>query len=421
MSAAQPPWDDGSLDLDDRLDVKLCIGLLQLIIPNNPHPSAHAFLTSPRQSGLEQNGPSQMAQAEPFDLDQPVTSRARAVLARRLADIVGLPSSRLTPRERWIVGDLLHDLLRQGDEELRKRVAQRLAGLNEAPHRLLRMLAVDKFQIAEPILEECKALTDFDMLEIVQGGTVDHRLVIARRDNLSETVAAALAAYGEVAVVKRLLKNKTALLAAPTVDHIVAAAKDEPSYSALVIRRAEMRPAQAFRLFWGCDHANRLEILERFAVDRTILIDASEDIFPIAREEGWSDPLVRRILRYIDRRQRNRDAISLSPFESLEGAVEAMRVSGPRLDIITEIATLSGIDIGLMRKIVDDLSGEPFAVLCKATGLKWPFFESFWTGLGRQLHSEPSEQARHVYDMLSVEKAQTVLRYWNLSTETGTL
>ncbi|WP_412546392.1 DUF2336 domain-containing protein [Maricaulis sp. MIT060901] len=360
-----------------------------------------------------------MAHAEPFDLDQPVTSRARAVLARRLADIVGLPTSRLTPRERWIVGDLLHDLLRQGDEQLRKRVAQRLAGLNEAPHRLLRMLAVDKFEIAEPILEECMALTDFDMLEIVQGGTVDHRLAIARRENLSETVAAALAAYGEVAVVKRLLKNKTALLAAPTIDHVVAAAREEPSYAPLIIRRGELRPAQAFRLFWGCDHENRLEILERFAVDRTILIDASEDIFPMARAEGWSDPLVRRILRYIDRRQRNREAVTLSPFDSLEGALEAMRVAGPRQDIISEVATLSGIDIGLMRKLVDDMSGEPFAVLCKATGLKWPSFEAFWVGVGRQTDSVQAEQARHVYAMLSVEKAQTVLRYWNLSTETG--
>ena len=154
-------------------------------------------------------------------------------------------------------------------------------------------------------------------------------------------------------------------------------------------------------------------------MDRTILIDASEDIFPIARAEGWSDPLVRRILRYIDRRQRNREAVSLSPFESLEGALEAMRVAGPRQDIIAEIATLSGIDIGLMRKLVDDMSGEPFAVLCKATGLKWPSFEAFWIGQGRALESDLVEQARHIYDMLSVEKAQTVLRYWNLSTETG--
>ncbi len=358
-----------------------------------------------------------MAQAEPFELTQPETPRARAILARRLADIVGLPSSRITPRERWIVADLLHDLLRASEMPLRRRVAQRLASLNEAPHRLLRMLAIDAFEVAEPILEECSALTDFDMMEIVQSGTLQHRMVVARREKISETVAAALAAYGETPVVERLLKNHTARLAAPSIDHLVSAAAEELSYAQLLIRRAELRPAQAFRLFWGCPHAERLQILERFAVDRTILIDASEDIFPIARDEGWSDPMVRRILRYIDRRQRNREAIQLSPFESLESAVEAVRVSGPREDVLIEVATLAGIDIGLLRHMISDHAGEALAVLCKSTGLKWESFRSLWRGLQRSEDDGRMEEARHVYDMLSVEKAQTVLRYWNLSVE----
>lgn len=358
-----------------------------------------------------------MAQAEPYELTQTDTPRARSMLARRLADIVGLPSSRITPRERWIVADLLHDLLRASDIDLRKRVAHRLATLAEAPHRLLRMLAIDEFEVAEPILRECAALTDFDMLEVVQSGALQHRMLVARRDGISETVAAALAAYGETPVVQRLLKNHTAVLAAPTVDHLVTAAAQESSYAGLLIRRAELRPAQAFRLFWGCPHHERLQILERFAVDRTILIDASEDIFPIARAEGWSDPMVRRILRYIDRRQRNRDAIQLSPFESLESAVESFRVSGPREDIVREIATLAGIDLGLLRHMMEDLGGEALAVLCKSTGLKWDRFISFWKGLQRPVEDDRVEEARHVYDKLSVEKAQTVLRYWNLSIE----
>jgi hypothetical protein len=69
-----------------------------------------------------------MANAEPFELSEPVTTRTRAVLAKRLADIVGLPSSRITPRERWIVGDLLFDVIRASDVDLRKRCAKRLSG-----------------------------------------------------------------------------------------------------------------------------------------------------------------------------------------------------------------------------------------------------------------------------------------------------
>lgn len=358
-----------------------------------------------------------MASADFFELNEPVSGRARAVLARRLADIVGLPSSRLTPRERWIVGDLLHDILRASNVELRQRCAQRLATLNDAPARLLRTLACDTFEVAEPILEECKALTDFDMLEIARAGTLQHRLALARRENISETVAAALSAYGEPPVVERVLRNKTAKLATPTMDHLVGAATDEANYARLLIRRSELRPAQAFRLFWHCEHQDRLQILERFAVDRTILIDAVEDVFPMAAEEGHADPLVQRALDYIDRRQRNREAADNSRFGSLEGAIDALFLEGARPDLVTEIATLSGVSRPLMHQMFDEMGGEPLAVLCKATGLKWEHFDSIWRGLGRTSGSEVAEQARRVYDMLSVEKAQTVLRYWNLSKE----
>tara|TARA_R110000744_G_scaffold273278_4_gene386359 strand:+ start:16594 stop:17685 length:1092 start_codon:yes stop_codon:yes gene_type:complete len=358
-----------------------------------------------------------MANAEPLELKEEAPRRARDVLARRLADIVGLPSSRLTPRERWIVADLLYDILRASDVSVRQRCARRLAGLLEAPSRLLRVLACDQFEIARPILEESRALTDFDLLEIVQAGSLQHRMAIARRENISEIISAALVAAGEPPVVECVLKNQTTALAAPTIDRLVGAAQDEMRYSALLIRRAELRPAQAFRLFWDCEHRERLQILDRFAVDRTILIDSTEDIFPMVSAEGWDDPLVTRVLRYIDRRQRNRDAAELSPYGSLEGAVDAFCVEGGQAEIIAEIATLAAIHKRLFLRMMDDMAGESLAILCKATGLKWSNFQGLWTGLGRAVQDDAVELARKVYDSLSVEKAQTVLRYWNLSIE----
>lgn len=360
-----------------------------------------------------------MANAESYELKQAAPLRARDVLARRLADIVGLPSSRLTPRERWIVADLLYDILRASDASIRKRCAQRLAGLMEAPPRLLRVLACDDFEIAQPILEDCRALTDFDLLEIVQSGSLQHRMAVAHREGISEIISAALVAGGEPPVVECVLKNMTTSLAAPTVDRLVGASQDEMRYAALLIRRPELRPAQAFRLFWECEHRERFQILERFAVDRTILIDSTEDIFPMVSAEGWDDPLVSRVLRYIDRRQRNREAAELSPYGSLEGVVDAFCLEGAQPELVSEIAILAGIYKRLLTRMLDDMAGEPLAILCKATGLKWPNFEGFWTGLGRSIQHETVEHARKVHDSLSVEKAQTVLRYWNLSVEDG--
>jgi len=75
-----------------------------------------------------------MAYPETIDLQpqQALSGRTRTVIARRLADIVCLPSSRIGPQERWIVGDLLHEILKYSDTTLRRRVAVRLAEIADA-------------------------------------------------------------------------------------------------------------------------------------------------------------------------------------------------------------------------------------------------------------------------------------------------
>jgi uncharacterized protein (DUF2336 family) len=70
-------------------------------------------------------------------------------------------------------------------------------------------------------------------------------------------------------------------------------------------------------------------------------------------------------------------------------------------------------------KIFTDPGGEPLAVLCKATGLPRTAITELWRGLRRPEHNADGEIATDlhrvliVYDMIAVDRAQTVLRYWN--------
>ena len=72
-------------------------------------------------------------------------------------------------------------------------------------------------------------------------------------------------------------------------------------------------------------------------------------------------------------------------------------------------------------KIFTDSGGEPLAILCKATGLPKSAIRALWRGLKREeteSDGSPSralERAILVYDMIAVDRAQTVLRYWNWS------
>ena len=312
-----------------------------------------------------------------------------------------------------MVADVLDELLRAAEPALRAKVAKRLAAQSEAPRSLLRRLALDQFEVAEPILRRSQALSDFDMMDIAAKGGPQHRLELARREHVSETVAAALAASADPDVLVALMRNEGARLAAASVEFLVREAAEHEHLARLLIGRPELRPAQALALFWSVSHDLRRMILDRFAASRAILQEAAEDVFPLMAGEAEPDPAVRDALRYIDRRQRNRAAAEVSPYGSLEALVERAAELGFSDELRAEAAVLANVQLDLLNRMIDDFGGEPLAVLAKATGLSRTHLAALLEASGRVDAVLRSQQAVRVFDTLSVDKAQTVLRYWN--------
>lgn len=312
-----------------------------------------------------------------------------------------------------MTADVLDELLREAEPDLRAKVAARLAEQAEAPVGLLRKLALDAFEIAEPILRSSDALSDFDMMEIAAKGERRHRIALARREEVSETVSAALCQSNDAETIAALLKNPGARLATQTADFLVREAAENEQIAKLLIKRAELRPIQAFVLFWAASHTLRRLILDRFAASRTILQEAAADVFPLAAREGGADEAVAGALAYIDRRQRDRAAAEVSPYGSLEAVVERAGKIGFTETLRAEACVLANVQRDLFDRIVDDFGGEPCAVLAKATGLSRYHLEDLIASAQGTQDGVRMEQAGAVFETLSVDKAQTVLRYWN--------
>ena len=141
----------------------------------------------------------------------------------------------------------------------------------------------------------------------------------------------------------------------------------------------------------------------------------------MAAGEGWQDPVSRKALQFIERRQRNRAAIEKSPYGSLEHAVSAAAKTGLDREVAAEIAYLAGIKPLTGAKILGDVGGEPLAILCKATGMSRVDLQNLWRSMrrpettpGGEVHPD-WERVQITYEMLAVDRAQTVLRYWNWS------
>jgi uncharacterized protein (DUF2336 family) len=362
----------------------------------------------------------QLGDAEATPLEEPPRRRARLALLKRLADVVSLPSSRVNAFERAVTADLLVEILRDAEFDDRARVARRIANLAEIPASLVRLILRDDLDIASELLTDSMALTDADLLDCVRSTTGAHRRLIAQRRGVSEVVSEALTAMGETLVVEALLRNDQARLSPFAIESIVAMSQTQAQLAPMLLRRRELRPSHAYILFWWTDADSRRQILQRFAVSREVLQEAAGDVFPMASAEGWKDELTRKALQFIERRQRNRAAIDRSPFNSLEEAI-IVAEDGLTRDVAEEIAYLAGIKPVTGAKIMTDPGGEGLAVLCKATGLPRKSLRSLWRALRRPETDEDGETAPdlarviQIYDMVAVDRAQTVLRYWNWS------
>ncbi len=364
-----------------------------------------------------QESASQLAAPE----GEPQTGPARRALLRRLIDVVALPSSRLPPQDRSMASDILLEVLFTASEDELLLCSRRLADKKEAPRRLLRFLACAPISVASHVLEANQGLDDSDLCQIVATGTVDHRAYIAQRNPVGTLVAEKLVSHGELHVLKHLLQNPHSILSDACVDALVTESRDRSELCRLLMERKELTPAHAMAMFWWADRDTRLAILQRQAADRLELISSCAEVFALAAGERWADPVARKGLQLIERRQRNRAAIEKSPYDSLEQAIETAARDGLSPKLAQEIGYLAGVKPVTIAKILSDPGGEGIAIVCKATGLKLPYLRQLWQALRRPLGTgtgEPDPLLAHVeytYQVMSVAKAQTTLRYWNWS------
>lgn len=347
--------------------------------------------------------------------------RARRLLLRRLIDFVALPATSVAPQDRSMGADILLEMLFHATLEEREFCARRLQVTRDAPRRLMRYLAMCDLEVARNVLEANEAFDAADLIDIVDKTTMEHRLLIASRKRVEPTVAERLAAREEPAVLRALLQNRGAMISEAGMDLLVGHSRRVEGLPALIIKRLELVPSQAMAMFWWSDGATRRIILQRQAADRTEMVDLCADVFAVAAAEGWSDPVARKTLQLIERRQRNRAAIDKSPYDSLEHAIEVAAEKGLTPELAQEIGFLAGVKPVTIAKMLSDSGGEGLAVLCKATGLKRPYLTLLWQALRRPLELDdgsPHPQfayMKETYELLAVAKAQTTLRYWNWS------
>jgi len=104
---------------------------------------------------------------------------------------------------------------------VRRAMSEVFAWSQKAPPVIVRALAADQFEVAQPLIERSPLLTDDDLADLVAAGKPQVQLAIAGRPLLSTVVAAAIAEAGAAEACLALLENGDASITLASLDRII--------------------------------------------------------------------------------------------------------------------------------------------------------------------------------------------------------
>ena len=340
---------------------------------------------------------------------------SRVLLARKITDIVVLPAKRISANERSMAADILLQVLGAVEEPLRLEVATRVARVAECPPALMRALLLDEPTVAEPILRGAEMLPEALLIECARHGVQAHRAMIARRLDLTTSIADILVECAESDVARMLLQREEFSLSPNAIDLLVARSASDADLQPQLLRRRELEPAHGFMMFWWVGPERRRRIFSRFALDRSIIQNVLDDLYPPVFAARTPDPLVKEVLVMNDRRHRPRGVNGEAVEMDVVLKTLAISRRHPAQEIVEAISMLGGVTRELASRILRDKSGEAFAVLSKSLGAPRDQFFAFLTqeDAMEPMDADRAEELLAFFDSMARDFARAVLRYWD--------
>ena len=137
----------------------------------------------------------------------------------RVGELYG--SEPLSAAERQIALQIIQTILPEAELEIRRRLSETLKSTPHLDRHLARRLAEDVLDVATPILVQSLALTDEDLVQVIQSCSIDHSRAVAMRPTLNVSVTDALINTDDEIVVLRVAANNNARISAGGFHHVL--------------------------------------------------------------------------------------------------------------------------------------------------------------------------------------------------------
>ncbi len=347
-----------------------------------------------------------------YDLAQEKTEQARRVLVENISDLFLSKDGRLTEYQRTLMTDIIHKLLTEVELVVRAELAAKLADNDRIPPELVRMLANDKIEIAQPVLEKSKLLRDEDLIQIVKDRSDEHRLSIALRTKISEPVSDALVEQGSEDVIEALLKNSDARISERAMEYLVAESRRVDRFQEPLLSRHDLPSGLAHRMFWWVSALLRRRIVTDFSsldpVALDIAIQGATKLAIAGNNRGETA---------LDRAERLVAELSAKGNLNINFLTRALKQQKIPI-FVAGLGKLADVSSQTIWRVFADKGGESFAVLCRAIDMSRNDFASIFLIMSEARggqHVRPTsvlKDALDLFDAISTANARAALSYW---------
>lgn len=335
----------------------------------------------------------------------------RMALAETISDLFLQRGCTLTERERTLMFSILRQMIHDAEMSVRRVVSAQLAERDDAPRDLVQRLANDEIEVAYPILTESTVLHDTDLIEVIQQRTLEHQMAIAIRQSVSEAVSGALVQTGNENVIGTLLENPNAKISGATMEYLVDEAKRVDRFQEPILRRQDLDPRLAKRMFMWVSAALRQHILENSGLSQTDIDDVLEKV-TLEEVEAVTSP---------DRPKRKSETLAaeLDTSGKVTPKLLVQSLSEGEVGLFMAMfRRFTGLRELLVMRLVFEPGGEGLAIACKAVGIDKENFSSIFS-LSRKARSgsdttlkRDSRKALAFFDRITEDAAKEVVRRW---------
>ncbi|GLQ08002.1 DUF2336 domain-containing protein [Sneathiella chinensis] len=186
---------------------------------------------------------------------------------------------------------ILKFLINDVEATVRATIARTLKDFEGLPRDIALKLAMDVEEVATPILAFSPALTDRDLMDILESASEAKQLAVSERKTLPEPVTDTLIRKGTGRVICRCLENPGARISDAGYQTIILEFSTDQSVHTLLVRRPDLSRETVGRLCKIVSASLKQELLQNGLVPEEI----AEQITANAREQALVGQIARRI------------------------------------------------------------------------------------------------------------------------------